>query len=164
MALQPVNLSEIPDIQTRVSIVPRITIADNGQIRPNKAAINCVNGKPESLKFAQVLFDSDTRQMGVALVAKAPKGVNEADLAKLAHNKNKDGSLKGNPPYFGAAKVLRQIGYDYRRSGTQTFDAEFRDGLLVISVPEGALTPKPKRERKPKDEAAQPAQPAEQAA
>lgn len=155
MALAPINLSEIPDIATRVSIIPRISISNNGQIRPNKAAVNCVNGKAENLKFAQVLFDADTRQMGIALLTKAPKGVNEANLAKLAHNKNKDGSLKGHPPYFGAAKILRQIDYDYRHSGTQTFDTEFKDGLLVLVVPEGALTPKPKREQKPKDEQAE---------
>lgn len=153
-----IQRSKLPVLRVgKTATEPVVSITDNGQIRFNKLAA-AVFGDSKAV----MLFDfSDKRVLTiVGYSGKLPKGWTEEDLFALPTDQEKKGS------YINAASALRQLEYDYKASGSQSFrelgiNKEKR--LISFTVPKGALTPLPKqhREKKPKASAATAAAPAE---
>ena len=129
---------------------PRVAVGENGQIRFSTSLTKDVIGPCEKI---YITFDPDTRELGMRPVLTAPKGTAEEDLQPI--KRGKDGESK--QAYFGAAALLSfpdcGIKYDFRKSGTQVFEpriAKNKAGdatTMYITLPEGALPPRPKQER-----------------
>lgn len=142
-----IQRSKLPVLRVgKTATEPVVSITDNGQIRFNKLAA-AVFGDSKAV----MLFDfSEKRVLTiVGYSGKLPKGWTEEDLFALPSDPEKKGC------YINAASALRQLGYDYKASGSQNFkelgiNKEKR--LISFTVPKGALTPLPTqhRERKPK--------------
>lgn len=139
---------------------PMVGIGDNGQMRFSTALTNEIIGK---CPFAILTWDAESRELRIIPVMVPPKGQTEEDLFQL--KRGKDGESK--QAYFGASALLsaKEIGinYDYKASGTQMFEPRtgaLKSGnkFIAITIPEGALTPRPKVIRGKK--AATPATPA----
>lgn len=142
---------------------PTVSIGDNGQIRFSTQLTEEVIGKTAK---AVIQFDPETRVLRVTPVMAAPKNMTEEDLFGLS--RGKDGESK--QAYFGASSLLScevaGIKYDYKASGTQNFEptvGETKNKIkfIEITIPEGALTPRPKAPRKAKTAPAAKAAPVE---
>lgn len=129
---------------------PTVSIGDNGQIRFSTQVTADIVGKATK---AVIQFDPETRVMRITPVMAPPKGMTEEDLFGLS--RGKDGESK--QAYFGASSLLSSdaagIKYDYKASGTQNFDptlGKTKQGnqFIELTIPEGALTPRPKAVRK----------------
>lgn len=143
MALKEFDISTIPQGRITAS-EPGVRVAENGQIALNtKAAEPFKNG--EEMKFARVLFDADTRALGFQAQNSQPKG---KTYLPVAHPQKSKGVT------ISCAGLLRQLEYDYRAAGAQTFDAEIKGkgkDVVVFTVPSETPTPRPKRTRKRKE-------------
>lgn len=145
-----IKRSEIPVTERGGKVSVRI--ADNGQFGISKKAMEIFSGTDLCL----LQWDGDARKLTIRGYAKGktPKQVNEKDCFSFRTSEKQSGG------YFSASGVWKQLGYDYRESGSQSFSLE--NGLeqngqgLVLSLPEGALPRRPvtRRKRKQAEEAA----------
>lgn len=145
---------------------PVVSIGDSGQMRFSTKITEEVIGKCGKLYLS---WDADKRELRIVPVLAPPKGQTEESLFPVS--RGKDGESK--QAYFGAGPLLshKEIGinYDYKASGTQIFEpvvGKTKDGMpyIVLTIPEGSLTPRPKQERRKKAEAPAPAAAAKPAA
>jgi len=148
-----IQRSKLPVLRVgKTATEPIISITDNGQIRFNKLAAE-VFGDSKSV----MLYDfNDKRELSiVGYTGKLPKGWTEEDLFALPAPSEDAAKHKG--VYINAAAALRQLGYDYKASGSQNFkelgmNKEKR--LIRFTVPAGALAKipsAPRAPRKPKE-------------
>ena len=128
---------------------PTVAIGANGQMRFSTKLTADVIGKCDK---AVIQFDPDTRELRIMPVLAAPKGWTEDELFVIS--RGKDG--EGKQAYFGASALLSfpdaGIEYDFRASGTQMFDAvigatKSGNQFFSISIPKGALEPRPVKTR-----------------
>lgn len=128
---------------------PSVSIAENGQVRLNTVATKALAGK--KYLVLDHISDRDYRLIGLDGL---PKGFTEADVIACKWTDGKGNAV--NQLYFGFAGTLTQLEYDFKASGTQSFDAvvqEVKEGKLVLTaiafrLPKGKLTPKAKTPRK----------------
>lgn len=154
MGFKMISRSSLP-VSTRgqASTEPKVAVRENGQIAFNKLAATEM-GTPVTLV---IMFDEDKRHLVfkpyVSGKSALPKGVKKEDYEKELFSISYGNKTKIESPYFAAANLLKDLEYDYIKSGNQTFTPLVKDGALVITLPKGALEAKPKAERKKKDPA-----------
>ena len=126
---------------------PSIGITDAGQIRLNAKAVEAFG----EVKFGVAIgYDTEAGVVAFINLSKGyPKGKGADNYFKLVMDKG------GKVGYIsGTAVLLRQYGYDYVASGSQSFSGDnlkfstsANGTMAVVKVPVGSLTPKPKQTR-----------------
>lgn len=146
MAMTFVKKSTLPVLGKGKASEPSVTVTDKGQLTFNPAAAKAFGG----LRLAVMGFDSDSRKLQIQAFAKPPKGFEESDCYVIGVQK------KSHAAYFSAANLLQSkeynIGYDYKASGSQSFvpAVDVDKHVILITLPAGALTPRPKQTRNKK--------------
>lgn len=138
----------------RTATTPTISIAENGQVRFNSLATKHIVNK----KYL-ILDDMGDRDYRFIAVDGLPKGLTEADVVVLKWQDAKGNTL--DSIYFGFGGTLKELGYDYKASGNQVFEATLQDvkegkgvfAAVAFKLPKGKLTPKPVQHRERKNKA-----------
>lgn len=137
-----IKRSELP-VMRQVS-KPSATVRGNGQIGFS-SIVTKLFGSATHLVIGWA--DQKARLLGLQAVSKAPKGMANDDLFKLSVPKKNGGTA-----FVSASGLLSKVGYDYKASGNQVFDATVYDAekAITFTLPKGKLTPKPVVPRKKK--------------
>lgn len=141
---------------------PSATVSENGQLRLNRLAIDALGktkvtnrkgkdraGADITTKVHTLYVDYNEEKRTLSVCGAIPKGWSDEDAFQLVES-------KGGGGYISMAGAFRQMGYDFAKSGNQTIPVvvNAEKQLVRIVVPQGALTPVPKKERKVKASAA----------
>jgi hypothetical protein len=163
------NFSKLsPVARGKSATEKRIAIAENGQVRFNSLASNVFKQSVTDPKNVIVYFLLDDNN-NLLIDTKPFKKREFPDLEKdysaeygKALSFNKEAAEKdGNYLYYiSIAGLLGDAGYDYRTSGTQTFNMvsdPSKPTRLAFKLPQGALpkreiTPRKRREKVPQIE------------
>jgi hypothetical protein len=129
---------------------PMIGIRENGQIAFNSTLTKELGITADTKVY--VGFGTDRKLHFIVTEKPLTKDTTAADLATLNY------SEKNKSCYMSGTGFLGNLGYDYKASGSQSFNGDslivepnYKAGAHVsLLLPEGALTPKPKTERKPR--------------
>lgn len=119
-----------------------VSVRENGQIGFSTEAAKALTG----YIHCAIDWDEKDRVMtfeGIDL-KKVPKGTKAEDLFEVA-------TSKASQRYINATGVFRQLKYDYKASGTHSFEATVDGKKISFTLPE-KMTPKEKTPRKPKSE------------
>ncbi len=150
MAFQPIKKNELPQVRGGAGKMA-VTVRNNGQVSLSSLASKVI-GTAEYVAF---LFDADNRKALISANAKYIKLVNGKEgCFPISRSKNT------KQCFFAAAIALKDpkfgIEYNYKESGSQSFDAEAneKEGSLTFTLPKGALKAKPVVPRKKKAAAA----------
>jgi hypothetical protein len=151
----PVRRSTLEYVQVGAAPKPAaVVILENGQIRANTAASTILGGKA-AMSLIALLWNPKTRTVRVKTFSEFPAkfaekyGMSETDFFPV-QGKKADAKSENDNVYTGGGPWLREVGYDYAKSGNQTFsltDSNSEQHWIEFTLPEGALTPKPKQER-----------------
>jgi hypothetical protein len=127
----------------QTSTKPVLAIGDNGQISFNSFLTKAFDGA----KYIGVgTVNAEKRRFAIQGFKELPKGMKAEDLFTPSRN------AKSKTIYFGAAPLLTLMKYEYSKSGRQirTEDKDKgemkffpEDMAVVVTIPEGALTPPP---------------------
>jgi hypothetical protein len=131
---------------------PIVRVAENGQVTLNTLASKALEG----YDYALLGQDSDdpSREAtvieikGIKTPAKVPfkvAGVQFTSLDELAKIRRWGKSAKNVA--LSLAGNLRAVGYDFKASGGQKFQATVDGSAVQFTLPMGALTPQPKATR-----------------
>lgn len=137
----------------RVATEPMVAVAENGQVRLNKLATAAL-GDATYLVLNKV--DENGRDFQFIGLANLPKDWAKSDAIEPKKT-DKDGKAV-DAWYFSFAGTLREIGYNFKESGNQTFKAiatEVKVGKTVLkaitfTLPEGAIEKRAVTPRKKK--------------
>lgn len=149
MAHVEIDVGSLPQPQRMAAGKPTVTIGGNGQVRMSSKATEALG---ESATHAKGYWDKDSRKLSFRGIDKVPvKGPKPFELGRPSNG-------KGKYAYFSASGLFQSeaigILYDYRKAGTQIFDATVDEKKRVVSFTVPAETPEPRvtvpRPRKPK--------------
>lgn len=147
----PIKFSEIPrGVRGYRAMGPTIGIRENGQIAFNSTLTKAL-GINANTKV-QVAFGSDRKLHFIVTEKPIGKELTVDDLATLNF------SGKNKSAYMSGSGFLGKLGYDFKASGSQSFNGDhvqvepdYKAGPHVaLLLPQGALTPRPRAERKPR--------------
>lgn len=128
--------------------VPSATITGSGQLRFNTRVTNDMTAefplaKSEVKKLYLGSWNTDTREITFSLNPFPGQDPEKGIPSKYMED--------GNNIYAGFGPALRQVGYDFQKSGDQTFDVKVELGIVTLKIPEGSLTPREVKHRAPKE-------------
>jgi hypothetical protein len=153
MALSFIKRSDLPVSARGKSAPPSVSVTEAGQITFSGAACEALGGR----KVASVIPAYDPETGKVAFYPKGHKATAkqpEDNFIPLRWSKEKNKKGKNNSTSATVSSgtgILKIAGYDYKKSGQQNFQVTVGDGgILSFGLPKGALTPKPKQQRKPR--------------
>lgn len=161
MAMQFVKRDTLPVAQKGRSAGPSVSVSENGQVTFNAASCTHLGGR-EVTKVA-VAFDKESGKFAVypsthAAVKKAKLADESLFVVRYTKEKNKKGQKQALAGTISSmSSMLRDRGYEYKKSGQQSFPVTLSDaGVLGFELPSGALMAKPKVARKKKATASTP--------
>lgn len=147
-------------IRGRVATEPMVRVSENGQLGFNSLCLAIM----KDCKYAIWGYDGENAKRKattcqVRVLAAPAKGFpvkiggevwQEKDFAKIGWSKD------GKSAFCGLSPEFKEVGYDYKASGTQSFKATIdeKGKTITFELPVGALTPKPKVARAKKDKTA----------
>jgi hypothetical protein len=142
------DMADLPVLRHKGGMSVRIQ--NTGQIGFSTQATEALN----KYNFIVVLTATDgdgKRVMAFHPCDVVPPKFKEKSWVKIGKSEKHPGNI-----YVTGSRILTRANYDYANSGTQTFDATWdeKNRYLSFHLPEGALTPKPQKPRKPKAEKA----------
>ncbi len=144
-----ISVSELPVLRGGPGKVA-VSIQGNGQISLTKEASKVMEGM-KHLAFTN--FDAKTRSFEIMGLPKVPVKVGN-DVFKQEDVKDIVISKKTGQIYFAGSGLCKHsaIGYDYKASGRQMFDAvaDPKRHTVTFTFPQGALAAKPVTPRKKK--------------
>ncbi len=147
MAVTFIKRTDIPVAERgKVATKATVTVTDKGQLTFNSLTIKLMNGEVK----AGLGVDKETGE--VTVYPKGNAAIAKADEKTLFTF----GVGKKSGMFLSAGNFLKMAFgdhvYDYANSGNQSFDVTINEkkGTFSFTLPEGALTPKPKAVRKPR--------------
>ena len=144
------NKTNLPASTRATSSTPRFGISENAQFRFNgfatKALVAHAGIENDAVKEVFIDWDETSRTITFGLKAK-DFAIKPGDgvPAKIAIGKK----VKIAQLSFGGSQICNAISYDYKTSGSQSFDLKESKGKFSAVLPT-SLTAKPKTPRKPK--------------
>jgi hypothetical protein len=112
MAFKTFDVAQCPQLPGRSSS-PAVNIGDNGGLAFSRKAAVAMEG----CNFVQVAYDEDNNRVLLQGAKAVPPG-REGQYLKLTRGKSGDGVG------FAASRFLITVGYPYRTSGNQRYEAE----------------------------------------
>lgn len=127
---------------------PSVAVGGNARLQFSTEVSKAFDG----CKVVSPSFEKDTNKLRLEGMANAPKGKENAvwDIVRAketSKNKSKTVSISG-------ALLLKEVGYDYKAAGNQTFDVDKQDNdkhVVIFTLPKETPKPKPVVARKKKE-------------